>query len=57
MVSSAIDEVDPVCGREVDRHEAAEEIRYGEFTYYFDTEECADRFRREPERFIHKLPP
>ncbi|HEY8641515.1 MAG TPA: YHS domain-containing protein [Candidatus Dormibacteraeota bacterium] len=51
-MSSAIDELDPVCGREIDRHEAVAEIRYGAFTYYFDTEDCAARFRREPERFV-----
>jgi YHS domain-containing protein len=55
-VSSAIDEIDPVCRREVDRHEAVEEIRYGDFTYYFDSQDCAERFRREPERFIPKAP-
>jgi YHS domain-containing protein len=52
VMSSAIDEIDPVCGREIDRHEAVAEIQYGAFTYYFDTEDCAARFRREPERFV-----
>ena len=51
-MSSAIDEIDPVCGREIDRHEAIAEIQYGDFTYYFDTEDCAARFRDEPERFV-----
>jgi YHS domain-containing protein len=50
-VSSAIDEIDPVCGRDVDRHEAVATIRYGDFTYFFDTFECAEKFRRDPERY------
>lgn len=50
-MSSAIDEIDPVCGRDVDRHEAVATIRYGDFTYFFDTFECAEKFRRDPERY------
>jgi Cu+-exporting ATPase len=51
-MSSAADEIDPVCGREVDRHEAVATIRYGDFTYFFDTQECAEAFRREPQRYV-----
>lgn len=50
-MSSAVDEVDPVCGRQVDRHEAAATIRHQDFTYFFDTAECAEAFRRDPARY------
>ena len=50
-MSSASEQIDPVCGRAIDRHEAAATIRYHEITFYFDSLECAEAFKRDPERF------
>jgi len=54
-MSSAIDEIDLVCGRQIDRHEAPAPIRHGDFAYYFDRQQCAEKFRREPERYATVL--
>ena len=58
---------DPVCGMLVDPQKPARKVEHGGKTYYFCSTRCAERFEKEPERFIaapgstgmqqHLLPP
>ena len=45
-------EKDPVCGMMVDPHKPASEYEYKGKAYYFCSTRCADRFQKEPERFL-----
>src|SRR5688572_25242475 len=47
------DVVDPVCGMTIDPADAAGQHSYRGTTYYFCNASCLDRFREDPERFIH----
>jgi Cu+-exporting ATPase len=43
---------DPVCGMMVDPQKAAEKVEYAGKTYYFCSVRCAERFQKEPEKFL-----
>ncbi len=43
---------DPVCGMEVNPHNAAASFAHGGQTYYFCSMACHDRFAREPEKYL-----
>jgi heavy metal translocating P-type ATPase len=43
---------DPVCGMMVDLEGAAGKLEHGGKTYYFCSKGCAERFSREPEKFL-----
>ncbi len=43
---------DPVCGMEVNPHNAAASLAHGGQTYYFCSANCHDRFAREPEKYL-----
>jgi len=43
---------DPVCGMEVNPHNAAASFTHGGQTYYFCSAGCHDRFAREPEKYL-----
>ncbi len=43
---------DPVCGMTVDPEKAAGKVEHGGKTYYFCSKGCAERFSREPEKFL-----
>jgi len=45
-------EKDPVCGMLVDPRKAASKQEYKGKTYYFCSTRCAERFQKEPERFL-----
>jgi len=45
-------EKDPVCGMMVDPQKAAGKYEYKGKTYYFCSTKCAERFQKEPERFL-----
>src|SRR5271157_5219539 len=45
-------EKDPVCGMMVDPQKAAGKYEYKGKTYYFCSTRCAERFQKEPERFL-----
>ena len=49
---SAPREKDPVCGMSVDPAKAAGKAQYGGKTYYFCSARCAERFSKEPEKFL-----
>src|SRR6266852_9381496 len=43
---------DPVCGMWVDSQNPAGKVQHGGITYYFCSSRCAERFEKEPEKFI-----
>jgi P-type Cu+ transporter len=43
---------DPVCGMNVDPQRPAGKVDHGGKTYYFCSLRCAERFKREPEKFL-----
>jgi Cu+-exporting ATPase len=45
-------ERDPVCGMNVDPQKAAAKVEHGGKTYFFCSKGCAERFQREPEKFL-----
>ena len=49
---------DPVCGQDISPKRAEKEGRkstYGGKTYYFDTDECKQRFEKDPKKYAVKL--
>lgn len=46
--------VDPVCGMEVEKSEAAATYEYKGTTYYFCMEGCKEKFEKNPEQYIKK---
>ena len=47
-------EIDPVCGMTVDPSRAAAQVEHGGKTWSFCSKGCAEKFRKEPERFSSK---
>jgi Cu+-exporting ATPase len=45
-------EKDPVCGMMVDPKKAAGEVEHAGKTYFFCSKRCAERFTKEPEKFL-----
>ena len=45
-------ERDPVCGMLVDPKEAAGSRDYGGKTYFFCSNNCMERFSKDPERYV-----
>ena len=43
---------DPVCGMMVDPQKAAGKVEHGGKSYYFCSPRCAERFLKEPEKFL-----
>jgi Cu+-exporting ATPase len=43
---------DPVCGMTVDPQKSAGKVAHGDETYYFCSKRCAERFEKEPEKFL-----
>ena len=43
---------DPVCGMMVDPQKSAGRVAHGDHIYYFCSKRCAERFEKEPERFL-----
>ncbi len=43
---------DPVCGMVVEPQKAAAKVEHAGNTYYFCSKRCAERFTREPEKFL-----
>ena len=46
--------IDPVCGMEIEKSEAAGKSEYKGKTYYFCCEHCKTVFDKEPEKYISK---
>src|SRR5262249_46195174 len=49
-------ERDPVCGMNVDPARAAATVEHGGRVYYFCNPSCAERFRKDPARFLEPAP-
>lgn len=45
---------DPVCGMQLSRNTAAEELEYDGKTYYFCADICHEAFKADPEQYIHQ---
>jgi YHS domain-containing protein len=45
--------VDPVCGRELKRADAAAAVDHHGLVYYFCSEACHDQFVADPSLFVH----
>jgi P-type Cu+ transporter len=43
---------DPVCGMMVDPQKSAGKVAHGDHTYYFCSKRCAERFEKEPVKFL-----
>src|SRR6266481_3170678 len=43
---------DPVCGMTVDLQKSAGTVEHGGQTYYFCSARCAERFEKDPEKFL-----
>jgi len=52
ILPSSLREKDPVCGMMVDPQKPAARQEYKGKTYYFCSTRCAERFQKEPERFL-----
>jgi len=52
ILASAPKEKDPVCGMMVDPQKAAGKVEHAGRTYFFCSVRCAERFQREPEKFL-----
>ncbi len=52
ILPSSPKEKDPVCGMMVDPQKPAAKYAYKGKTYYFCSTRCAERFQKEPERFL-----
>ncbi|MBK9064988.1 MAG: YHS domain-containing protein [Acidobacteria bacterium] len=50
-----MEHVDPVCGMKVDPARAAATVHWGDRDWYFCAKSCAEKFRRDPERFSLKV--
>jgi Cu+-exporting ATPase len=49
--------IDPVCGMTVDPTRAAGTVEHGGKKYHFCSTHCVNRFRADPESFLHPAPP
>ncbi|MGB7848189.1 MAG: heavy metal translocating P-type ATPase [Candidatus Acidiferrum sp.] len=52
ILPSAPKEKDPVCGMMVDPQKPAGKVEHAGKTYYFCSVRCAERFQKEPEKFL-----
>jgi P-type Cu+ transporter len=52
ILGAGVREKDPVCGMTVDPSKAAAKQEFQGNTYYFCSKRCAERFAKEPEKFL-----
>src|SRR6202035_1484492 len=52
ILGAGVREKDPVCGMTVEPANAAAKQAFQGNTYYFCSKRCAERFAKEPERFL-----
>jgi YHS domain-containing protein len=46
---------DPVCGMHIEPQNAAAQTTYRDQTYYFCSQECKDKFDKEPQKYIDQM--
>jgi Cu+-exporting ATPase len=44
---------DPVCGKIMDDSQKAYTYQYQDKTYYFDSEDCINKFKQAPESYVN----
>ena len=54
ILASAPRVKDPVCGMMVDPQKPAAQVAHNDQTYYFCSKRCAERFEKEPEKFLSR---
>ena len=47
-------EIDPVCGMALNPHEALAQTAHGGRVYYFCSENCRQKFDRQPQKYIER---
>jgi len=52
ILASAPRVKDPVCGMMVDPQKSAAKVTRGDQTYYFCSKHCAEKFEKDPEKFL-----
>src|ERR1700682_2848892 len=52
ILGTGVREKDPVCGMTVDPNKAVVKQEFQGNTYYFCSERCAERFAKEPDKFL-----
>jgi len=52
ILQGAAKHMDPVCGMTVVTEKAAGQVEHAGKTYYFCSKGCAERFSREPEKYL-----
>jgi Cu+-exporting ATPase len=52
VLGAGVSEKDPVCGMTVDPSKAAAKLEFRGNTYYFCSKRCAERFAKEPDKFL-----
>jgi P-type Cu+ transporter len=48
--------IDPVCGKELEQHEAQALGQRHDRVYYFCSNECKDRFDQHPAKYLRRQP-
>src|SRR6202163_2905855 len=52
ILGTGVREKDPVCGMTVDPNKAVAKQEFRGHTYYFCSKRCAERFAKEPDKFL-----
>src|SRR5215468_3355850 len=52
--TTAVSEIDPVCGMTVNPSSAAGQVEHKGKTYYFCSKRCVAKFERDPAKFVGK---
>jgi Cu+-exporting ATPase len=47
---------DPVCGMSINPNEALAQTNYRGQTYYFCSQECKEKFEKQPEKYTAQVP-
>src|SRR5688572_17458241 len=55
-MTTATEVADPVCGMTISPDDAVGQLTHAGQTYYFCAESCLDRFRENPDSFLHPSP-
>jgi YHS domain-containing protein len=48
--------VDLVCGMRINPYEALAQSTYRGETYYFCSQECKDKFDKQPQKYLQQVP-
>lgn len=48
--------VDPVCGMSINPFEALAQTTYRGQTHYFCSQDCKDKFDKQPQKYLNRMP-